>query len=89
MIQVSREKIKRGDETMRIREVMKEKGISKMRLSKLAGIDRMTLYRLLSKKDCRLSTLRKIAKALGVKVSDLIEDEVEEEPHPSPQRAGQ
>jgi len=74
---------------MRLKELMRTKGLSKRKLSMLSGVERFTISNLLKGKDCRLSTLRKIAKALGVKVSDLIEDEVEEEPHPSPQRAGQ
>jgi len=63
---------------MRLEEVMVEKGISKRKLTKLAGVNRITLYNLLNGKDCRLSTLRKIAKALGVKVTDLLKDEDEE-----------
>jgi len=55
----------------------------------LSGVERLTISNLLNGKDCRLSTLRKIAKALGVKVADLIDEEVEQEPHPSPQRVRQ
>jgi DNA-binding Xre family transcriptional regulator len=61
---------------LRIREVAEAKGVSRLRLSRIADINYKTIqgvwrdpYREIS-----IKTLEKIARALGVPSSDLIED---------------
>lgn len=48
-----------------------------MELAERLGINRVSVSRLLSEKnDIRLSTIEKIAKAIGCKVGDFFEDEM-------------
>jgi transcriptional regulator with XRE-family HTH domain len=62
---------------LRVKEVAKEKGISMGKLSRAADVDMNTLRRVYD--DTRysptLATLEKLAKALGVKIADLIEED--------------
>lgn len=56
-------------------DVMKRREISKRQLAKRLKIDYSSVFRYFRKGyDPKLSTLEKWAKALGVKIRDLIED---------------
>jgi DNA-binding Xre family transcriptional regulator len=61
---------------LRVKEVAQEKGISMGKLSRAADVDMNTLRRVYD--DTRysptLATLEKLARALGVKIADLIEE---------------
>ncbi len=61
---------------LRVKEVAKEKGISMGKLSRAADVDMNTLRRVYddTKYSPTLATLEKLAKALGVKIADLIEE---------------
>ena len=57
----------------RLREIREAQGMSQRRLADLAGITQAALFRLeTGETDPRLSTLRQIAKALGVTVGEII-----------------
>lgn len=64
-------------DTIRLRQLMKEKGISIYRLSQMTGIRDGVLGRLVNEKtrDPRISTVIKIADALNVDINDLIANE--------------
>ena len=58
---------------LRLRQIRERKGVSLRALAKLAGVGVATLARMEAGKwDPRLSTLLKLAKALGVTVAELI-----------------
>jgi DNA-binding Xre family transcriptional regulator len=61
---------------LKVKEIATEKGFSMGKLSRAADIDRNTVKKLYS--DTRYSptidTLHRVAKALGVKIADLIEE---------------
>lgn len=59
---------------LRIKEVMKEKGMSQVELSRLLGLGRSTISLTLKGGNPNIETLAKIAKALGVPVSYLIDE---------------
>lgn len=61
-------------DTIRLRQLMKEKGISIYRLSQMTGIKDGVLGRLVNEKtkDPRISTVSKIADALDVDINELI-----------------
>ena len=61
-------------DTIRLRQLMKEKGISIYRLSQMTGIRDGVLGRVVNEKtkDPRISTVSKIADALGVDINELI-----------------
>ncbi len=65
---------------LRIKEVAQEKGFSQGRLSRVANIDENTLKRIYRDPYAIITTetLDKLAKALGVPSSALIEDILEE-----------
>ena len=65
---------------LRVKEIAKEKGISQGKLSRIANIDENTLKRIYRNPTGIVSTdtLNKLAKALGVPVTALIEDVPEE-----------
>ena len=57
----------------RLREIRETQGMSQRWLADLAGITQAALFRLeTGETDPRLSTLRQIAKALGVTVGEII-----------------
>ena len=64
---------------LRVKEVAKEKGFSQGRLSRVANIDENTLKRIYRDPFAIITTetLDKLARALGVPSSALIEDVVE------------
>jgi DNA-binding Xre family transcriptional regulator len=61
---------------LRVKEVAKEKGFSQGRLSRVANIDENTLKRIYRDPFAIITTetLDKLARALGVPSSELIED---------------
>lgn len=62
-------------EYFRIREVLEEKGKTNTWLAEKLGVDPVTVSRYInSHRQPSMETLRAIAKALGVKVKDLIKD---------------
>lgn len=62
---------------MRFKETLEKYGITQMELADRLGINRVSVSRLLSEKnDIRLSTIEKIANAIGCKVGDFFEDEM-------------
>ena len=59
---------------MRLRQIREQKGITQEALAKAAGVSRAYLSRLeMGRHDPPLSRLRKLAKALRVKVSALVD----------------
>lgn len=59
---------------MRLRQIRERSGLTQEALAKKAGVSRAYLSRLeMGRHDPPLSRLRKLAKALGVKVADLLE----------------
>ena len=65
---------------LRVKEIAQEKGISRGKLSRLADVDPTTMKRVYDDPHYSptLITLEKLAKALGVKIGDLIDDEADE-----------
>ena len=61
---------------LRVKEVAEEKGFNMAQLSRKADIDLRTLRRIYRNPTAEVSTatLNRIADALGVKVTDLLED---------------
>lgn len=61
---------------MRIKEVLRERGITQDEIAKRLGINRVSVSRLLNdKNDMRVSTAEKFAAAIGCKVGELFEEE--------------
>lgn len=60
----------------RLREIRESKGLSVSKLAELSGITRQTIHRLENEEveDVKSSTLRALANALGVKVTDFFMD---------------
>lgn len=69
---------------MRIDEILKEKGLTKYRLSVLSGVPHTTLSELCSGKTkvgkCSVETIYKLAKTLGLSMERLVEDVFREQP---------
>jgi len=59
---------------IRLREVREAKGMSLRTLGEKAGVNWTAVHRIEKGKDPLLSTLAKLAKALGVKVKTLIDE---------------
>lgn len=65
---------------MRFKETLEKYGITQMELADRLGINRVSVSRLLSEKnDIRLSTIEKIAKAIGCNISELVFTDSERE----------
>lgn len=63
---------------MKFKNVLEKYGVNQIELAKRLGINRVSVSRLLSEtNDLRLSTLKKIADAIGCNVVELIESENE------------
>jgi len=68
---------------LKVKEIAKEKGISQSKLSRLADVNITTIQRIFNSPttaNVNLYTLDRIAKALGVNVTDLIESVPDDEP---------
>lgn len=65
----------------KIKDLMEEKGMTFAALEKLTGCSSQTITRARGEmiRECRLSTLEAIARALSVKIADLFEESSEEE----------
>lgn len=60
---------------MRIKEVLRERGITQDEIAKRLGINRVSVSRLLNdKNDMRVSTAEKFAVAIGCSVGELFEE---------------
>lgn len=67
---------------LKVKEIAKEKGISQSKLSRLADVNITTIQRIFNHPttaNVNLYTLDRIAKALGVNVTDLIESVPDDE----------
>lgn len=61
----------------KVRALRRERGLSQEMLSQMAGLDRSWVGRVeLGKKSASLTTIYKLAKALGVQPTDLLEDDI-------------
>lgn len=60
---------------IRIKEVLKEKGITQAELAQRMGVHRVALNSTLNNPNIKLSTLEKIAAAIGCEVGDFFRDE--------------
>ena len=71
---------------LRVKEVAQAKGFTMARLQRVADINLKTIQAIWHnpRHDASLNTLDKLAKALGVPVTELIEDVPEELPPPAP-----
>ncbi len=56
----------------KIEQIRKEKGMSRYKLAKLSGLDYVTIMKIERNGEARLSSLRKIAKALGVTIQEVV-----------------
>ena len=67
---------------LQIKETLKQRGLTQNELSERLGINRVSLSRILSdKNDMRISTIKKIADAIGCDVSEFFIPEEPEEPN--------
>ena len=61
---------------LQIKETLKQRGLTQNELAERLGINRVSLSRLLSdKNDMRISTIKKIADAIGCDVSEFFKPE--------------
>lgn len=61
---------------MKFKSILEKYGVNQIELAKRLDINRVSISRLLSEKnDLRLSTLAKIADAIGCSITELIESE--------------
>jgi transcriptional regulator with XRE-family HTH domain len=63
------------EQTMRLKEIRTEKGLSVPKLVELSGVPRRTIQDLEARGDGRVSTAIKLADALGVTLDELCRDE--------------
>ena len=65
---------------MYIKDILKQRGLTQNELAERLGINRVSLSRILSNKnDMRVSTIRKIAEAIGCDVAEFFTPEEAEE----------
>ena len=65
---------------LQIKETLKQRGLTQNELADRLGINRVSLCRLLSdKNDMRVSTIKKIAEAIGCDVAEFFTPEEKEE----------
>ena len=65
---------------MHIKDILKQRGLTQNELAERLGINRVSLSRLLSdKNDMRMSTIKKIADAIGCDVTEFFTQENKEE----------
>lgn len=59
-----------------IKEIMEDKGVTYVELERRTGLTNLTITRARNEliRECKLSTLEAIAKALGVRIYDLFDD---------------
>lgn len=61
-----------------LKTIRKQQGLSVAKLSELSGVHRRTIEDAESHGNCRLDTAYKLAKAMGVPLGDLWEEDPEE-----------
>jgi transcriptional regulator with XRE-family HTH domain len=66
------------EQTMRLKEIRTEKGLSVPKLVEMSGVPRRTIQDLEARGDGRISTAIKLADALGVTLDELCRDEAAE-----------
>ena len=66
------------EQTLRLKEIRTEKGLSVPKLVELSGVPRRTIQDLEARGDGRVSTAIKLADALGVTLDELCRDEAAE-----------
>lgn len=66
------------EQTVRLKEIRTEKGLSIPKLVELSGVPRRTIQDLEARGDGRVSTAIKLADALGVTLDELCRDEAAE-----------
>ena len=66
------------EQTMRLKEIRTEKGLSVPKLVEMSGVPRRTIQDLEARGDGRISTAIKLADALGVTLVELCRDEAAE-----------
>ena len=66
------------EQTMRLKEIRTEKGLSVPKLVELSGVPRRTIQDLEARGDGRVSTAIKLADALGVTLDELCREEAAE-----------
>lgn len=72
---------------MRYKEVLKKYGITQIELAEKLGINRVSVSRLLSdNNDMRVSTIMKIANAIGCSAAELFDDVPQQEAEETAQR---
>ena len=65
---------------LQIKETLKQRGLTQNELADMLGINRVSLSRLLSdKNDMRMSTIKKIADAIGCDVAEFFKPEETED----------
>ena len=65
---------------LRIKETLKQRGLTQNELAERLGINRVSLSRILSNKnDMRISTIKKIADAIGCDVAEFFTPEEKED----------
>ena len=68
--------LKGGEKLNRLREIRKSKGLSQEKLSALSRVNRVSISKYeTGRTRPRIDSLEKICTALGVKVSDVVEQE--------------
>lgn len=60
---------------MKLKKIRLEQGLSVPKLSEKAGISRRTIEDIEKRGDCRLSTAKELAKALGVTLDEFAEED--------------
>ena len=63
---------------LKIRQVRLEKGLSVPQLVELSGVSRRTIQEVERRGACSVATAAKLAKAMGVTLNDIWEDDPEE-----------
>ena len=66
------------EQTVRLKEIRTEKGLSVPKLVEMSGVPRRTIQDLEARGDGRISTAIKLADALGVTLDELCRDEAAE-----------
>lgn len=60
---------------MNLRKIRMEQGLSVPKLAELSGVPRRTIQEIENRDDCRVSTAKQLAKALGITLDELCRDE--------------
>lgn len=58
----------------KIKLILAEKGLSQSDLAKKTGVTRQQISQIFARRNCSLRTAGKLAKGLGVPISDIVEE---------------